>query len=83
MAYIVSSFVLALTHAVYKSGAWSIHGFAERVSGSSYIFVAGSAILDYKYVAIKLSVRGLVYTPSWQGPVGSLQTVSQLWSLRP
>src|SRR5437899_9740437 len=61
--YIVASFVLALVlHAVRKrrdvvDSQASLRGLLAPRD----IYRQGSAILDYKYVAINLSIRGFVY----------------------
>ena len=67
--YIVSSFVLALVlHAVRKK--WGLVDSQTSLRAFLVppdIYRHRSAILDYKYVAINLSIRGVVFAPLMTG----------------
>src|SRR5437867_7586251 len=67
--YIVSSFVVALLlHAVGKRrGLVDSETSLRAFLAPRDIYRQRSASLDYKYVAINLSIRGLVYTPVMAG----------------
>ena len=67
--YIFSSFVLALIlHALGKRrGLVNSQTSLRAFLAPRDIYRQRSAILDYKYVAINLSIRGLVYTPLMAG----------------
>src|SRR5439155_26940201 len=67
--YIVSSFVLALVlYSVGKRrGLLDSQTSLRAFLAPRDIYRQRSAILDYKYVVINLSIRGLVYTPLMAG----------------
>src|SRR5437773_1691471 len=67
--YIVSSFVLALVlYAIGKRrGLVDTRTSLRAFLAPRDIYRQRSAILDYKYVAINFSIRGLVYTPLMAG----------------